>query len=75
MIYNTNVDLVNVNVYTKFGLNRSISFQDIKGHTSVANYPKFDLIQAFMHVLLTCKNEVDQIINEGARVFTRFLPL
>ena len=28
-----------------------------------------------MHVLLTCKNEVDQIKNEGARVFTRFLPL
>ena len=28
-----------------------------------------------MHVLLTCKNDVDQIKNEGARVFTRFLPL
>ena len=28
-----------------------------------------------MHVLLTCKNEVDQIKNEGARVFTRFLPI
>ena len=26
--------------------------------------PKFELIQAFMHVLLTCKNEVDQIKNE-----------
>ena len=24
-----------------------------------------------MHFLLTCKNEVDQIKNEGARVFTR----
>ena len=30
MIYNTNVDLVNDNVYTKFGLNRSIHFQDIE---------------------------------------------
>ena len=30
MIYNTNVDLVNNNVYTKFGLNRSIRFQDIE---------------------------------------------
>ena len=30
MIYNTNVDLVNDNVYTKFGLNRSIRFQDIQ---------------------------------------------
>ena len=30
MNYNTNVDLVNGNVYTKFGLNRSIRFQDIE---------------------------------------------
>ena len=30
MIYNTNVGLVNDNVYTKFGLNRSIRFQDIE---------------------------------------------
>ena len=28
MIYNSNVDLVDDNVYTKFGLNRSICFQD-----------------------------------------------
>ena len=83
-IYNTKVDLVSDNVYTKIGLNRSICFQDIernsiltsiKGSNSVANLPKFELIQAFMHVLLTYKNEVDQIKNEGARVFTRFLPL
>ena len=30
MIYDTNIDLVNYNVYTKFGLNRSICFQDIE---------------------------------------------
>ena len=30
MIYNTNVDLVDDNVYAKFGLNRSIRFQDIE---------------------------------------------
>ena len=30
MIYNINVDLVNDNVYTKFGLNRFICFQDIE---------------------------------------------
>ena len=30
MIYHTNVDLVNDNVITKFGLNRSIRFQDIE---------------------------------------------
>ena len=28
-----------------------------------------------MHVLDTCKKEEDPIKNEGARVFTRFLPL
>ena len=82
MIYDTKIDLVNDNVYTKFGLNRSIRFQDIeqkqnsdvKGLNSVANLPKFELTQAFMHVLVTCKNE-DPIKNEGARVFTRFLLL
>ena len=83
MIYNTNFDLVNDNVHTKFGLNRSIRFQDIeqnliltsiKGCNSVANLLKFELIQAFMHVLDTCKNEEDPIKNEGARVFTIFLP-
>ena len=30
MIYITNVDLVNDYVHTKFGLNRSICFQDIE---------------------------------------------
>ena len=47
----------------------------IKGRNSVANLPKFELIQAYMHVLVTCKNEEDQIKNEGARLLTRFLPL
>ena len=84
MIYNTKVDLVSDNVYTKFGLNGSICFQNIEQNSilksikvsnSVANLPKLELMQAFMHVLLTCKNKVDQIKNEGARVFTRFLPL
>ena len=84
IIYITNVDLVNDYVYTKFGLNRSICFQDIeknsiltliKGRNSFANLPKFELIQVFMHVLVTCKNEEDQIENEGAKLFTRFLPL
>ena len=35
-------------------------------------WPKFEFIQAFMHVLLTCKNEDDQIKNEGARVLQDF---
>ena len=38
-------------------------------------WSKFELIQAFMHVLVTCKNEDHRIKNEGARVFTRFLPI
>ena len=30
MIYDTNIDLVIDNVYTKFGLNRYIGFEDIE---------------------------------------------
>ena len=30
MIYDTNIDIVNNNMYTKFGINRSIRFQDIE---------------------------------------------
>ena len=83
-IYNTNLDLVTDNVYTNFGLiwqfvlkilSKNQILTSIKGSNSVSNLSKFELIQAFMHVLLTCKNDVDQIKNEGARVFTRFLPL
>ena len=36
---------------------------------------KFELIQALMYVIVTCKNKEDLIINGGARVFTIFLPL
>ena len=83
MIYITNVDLVNDYVYTKvlnglfvFNiLSKNSILTLIKGRNSIANLPKFELIQAFMHVLVTCKNEEDQIKNEGARLFTRFLPL
>ena len=44
----------------------------IKGRNSVANLPKFELIQAFMHVLVTCKHEEDQINYEGARLLSTF---
>ena len=37
-------------------------------------WPKFNLIQAFMVVLVTCKNDEDQFKNEGAKVVTTFLP-
>ena len=33
---------------------------------------KFEHIQAFIVVLVTCKNEDDPIKNEGARLLTRF---
>ena len=34
--------------------------------------PKFELLQSFMHVLITGKNEDDSTKNEGARVDTTF---
>ena len=33
-------------------------------------WSNFELVQAFMVVLVTCKNEKDPIKNENARVFT-----
>ena len=36
---------------------------------------KFEVIQVFMHVLVTCKNEEDPVKNELERVATSFLPL
>ena len=37
----------------------TLIFQTLKGR-------KFELIQAFMHCIVSCKNEVDQINKEGA---------
>ena len=83
MIYYTNIDLVNDNVYTNLVLiglfifkilNKNSILMSIKGCNSVANLPNFELIQAFMHTLVICNNEEDPIKNEGAGVFTRFLP-
>ena len=37
--------------------------------------PKFEPIQAFIVILVTCKNEEDPLENEGTRVVTTFLPL
>ena len=46
MIYNTNIDLVNDNVYTKFVLNRSIRFQDIEQNlNSDVNQGQLTLLQ------------------------------
>ena len=38
------------------------NFSDVQGQITgvgVGIWPKFELIQAFMHVLVTCKNEDD----------------
>ena len=68
-----NLVLIRLSVFEILSKNSILT--SIKGRNSVANLPKFELIQAFKHVLITCKNEEDQIKNEGARLFTRFLPL
>ena len=68
-----NLDLIGPFVFKI--LSKSSILTSIKGRDSVANLPKFEHIQVFMHVLITCKNEKQLIENEGARVFTRFLPL
>ena len=38
-------------------------------------WQKFILIQAFMIVFVTCKNDEDPFKNESTRVLTTFLPL
>ena len=38
-------------------------------------WPKIKLLQTFMGVFVTCKNEEDPFKNEGARVVTTDLPL
>ena len=43
--------------------------------TSGQIWPKFELIQALMHVLITCKYEKDPIKNSRENVMTSFSPL
>ena len=43
--------------------------------TSGRIWPNFKLIQAFMHVLIACKYEKDQMKNSGENVMTSFSPL
>ena len=43
--------------------------------TSGRIWPNFELIQAFMHVLIACKYENDQMEISGENVMTSFSPL
>ena len=55
-----------------------INFSDVKGQITLelgGIWSKFKLVQAFMHVLVICKNEDDSIKSEGASVVTTFFPL
>ena len=59
---------------------QSVNINIVFRHSEVANSaardgigPKFELIGTSMDVLVTCKNEEDQIKIEGARVLTIFL--
>ena len=45
-------------------LSKNSILKVIKGRNSIANLPKVELSQALMHVLVTCKNEEDEIENE-----------
>ena len=53
MLYNPNIDLINVNVYTKFGKILSIHSQDIKGKqiflTSIKDCNSVAKLQKMMH--------------------------
>ena len=43
--------------------------------TSGGILPNLELIQALLHVLITCKYEKDPIKNSGENVMTSFSPL
>ena len=53
-------------------------FRRSRADNSIVNgviWQKFELIQAFMHVLITCKNEEEQIKNEGPHLATSYITL
>ena len=68
MIYNTNVDLVNDNVYTKFGLNRSIRFQDIYSLMRLSSSKKCN----YTHFTIT-KDNHEKWLRDGS-LQNQFLP-
>ena len=62
-------------VFTTLYINFSDAQGQITPESVVGIWPNFDFTQAFMHSIVTCKNEDDSIKNEGARVVTTFFPL
>ena len=63
---------VRENVLTPFFPTVTLSVaMEIGGHI----WPNFELIQALIHVLITCKYEKDPIKNSGENVMTLFSPL
>ena len=76
IIYNTNIDLVNDDMYTKFGLNLSIRSQDIeqnqvltsiKGRNSFANLRK--RISYYTNIDLVNDNTCTNLVFIGLFVF------
>ena len=62
-------------VLTRFYIYFSNTQGQLTPQSVVESSRKFQLFQAFMVVLVTCKNDEDPIKNEGARVLTSFIPL
>ena len=59
-----------VKPFYKFIITLSVAME-----TSDRIWPNFELIQAFMHLLIACKYEKDQMKNSGENVMTTFSPL
>ena len=62
-------------VFTTLYINVSDAQGQITLESVVVSGRNLNSSKLLMHVLVTCKNEDDRFKNEGARVFTRFLPL
>ena len=61
-------------VLTRLYINFSHTQGQLTPQSVVESHQKIELIQAFIVVLVTCKNG-DPIKNKGARVLTTFLPI
>ena len=64
-----------VSVYRTNGPLVQIITVSVAMGTSGRIWPNIELIQAFMHVLIACKYEKDQMKNRRENVMTSFSPL